>query len=358
MALNPVIPNPGFKVGDKVVILNDNEGFPGGGIPGYNGKICIIKEIFNRLGYVRMKDPDFVWAFQNIRMADAKEIKMAGNAIKAIKKKALSTVLKDAINNNPGTVGYALRFTDNPDNIQHRDVCNARMHWGYDSVKKGECIEVIQDVGVKGRKVFSEGTLIQYRQYVKWLMNSSPWSPAIITKNLSNAFKYGVKFNVDKSVHQVVAAGITLREGTEFSWKLPLFSKLLAKGYSGNVAYLVSSSLKPTDGENYSYTGINMGHCTLSGEMDWKVLKEFFKNGYVLDNKEKPLRNSYAIGYRIFLYIAPTNGGNGSVFNTFHDVLSGGVKVHGFGKRGKNYSFKEALLLADFVTAELNGDLK
>lgn len=358
-----IIPNPGFKVGDKVEILNNNPyPFPGGPIHGYIGKIAEIKEIHEERGYVRMVEPNYVWAFQNIRKAEEGKPNAKKPAKvkkpKKVKKKALSVLLKEAMRGNAGTVSYALRFSEMKDRIQAQDACNARMTWwypGYNEIGpiKGECIEIIQDVGVMSAK-YSVTLKKQYRQFVNWVINDSPWSAAIITKNLGNAFKHGVKFNVDVPIHHIVAAGITLREGSEYSQTIPpIFSHVLSKGYSGNVAYLISLFLRK-NGKNYVQTGWGGGHHTLNGVMDWPVLREFFKKGYVPNPQHKPMRVSKSTGYQIFDNIAKNGDAKTQSRVIFGNAM--GVKAElGWGEVAAVIKEEHLIKLADFLTNELKG---
>jgi hypothetical protein len=265
-------------------------------------------------------------------------------------KKALSSVLKASIKPRGGNiVSYALRFTYMGDQIHAHDICNARMNWVYGTPNKSQCTDIVQDVAWISKK--SDVNMTHFKAYVKWLLNASPWKDCFLTKDLSSAFRYGVKFNVDKSISQIAAAGIVLREGTEHSWRLKLFNKLMKDGFSGDVAFLVSYAVKG-DGV-YSFQGFGGSHRVLSPTMHWGKLKEFFNKPYA-ECEEKPMRTSKDKSYSIFANIAKDTASNNAINIVIQKALNKGDIIETrWGVADKEFTYDDVKVLAQFVSDEL-----
>jgi hypothetical protein len=131
----------------------------------------------------------------------------------------------------------------------------------------------------------------------------------------------------------------------------------LSKGYSGDVAYLISLFFyKSSKGAGYFLSGFNGGHHTLTGEMQWGALKKFFKNGYTPDDHLKPMRTSFDTTYSIFQRIAPTERFDGeSSTNVFIKALDPDYVEPVWGAAPKVYTEEQMFKLADFITQELKG---
>ena len=156
--------------------------------------------------------------------------------------------------------------------------------------------------------------------------------------------------NVDRPLSQLVGAAIALREGWEFSYKLKLFNELITRGYSGDVAYLVSAFGR-NEGKKYTVYGWDGGHTAMCNYMDWPDVKKFFMEGYHRKPLGKPFRKSYQYDYLVFDTIAKQGGNN--VLSTVFTKAAGGKEVgEGWGKR-MVMPEDGAIILANWLTNEL-----
>lgn len=213
------------------------------------------------------------------------------------KNPTLQEELREKTNNHPGTCSYAKEYKDGTRVFHIADVCHARISDGSDKKIVKLALDIQGHSGNMGYKKQS------YHDYVNYIINYSPWAPIFHSKGLDNALKYGILLNVEKPIYQCFGAAVVLREGSEFSQKLSLFSLLLAKGYSGNTAYLLSAAITGTEG-TFKFKGLDNQHKVLSGEQDAKDLFEFFKNGYVRKEGEKSYSTHHRTPYGIAKFIA------------------------------------------------------
>jgi hypothetical protein len=147
-------------------------------------------------------------------------------------------------------------------------------------------------------------TLDLHKRYVKYILNESPWKDCFLTKRLDTALRYDILMDVTKNRHQIAAACIALREGSEFQAKLTVFDTLSRKGYSGHTAYLLSSAFSFKDKNTLTMNGMGGGHMVLSGQMDSTEVLEFFKNGYSLGLNEPSYADNHT-AYEVFRFISP-----------------------------------------------------
>lgn len=206
------------------------------------------------------------------------------------------TLLSDKVRTNAGTCSYAIKFTDGSIKYQVRDACHARIpnsSWGCGEYFKKTPMAIA--LNVKGHSgCFKDITT--YRKYVNYILNDSPWKEVFLTRDVDEAFKYGVLMNVEKNIHAIVAGAVALREGSEFAYETTIFEELLDNGISGNTAYVLSKNFKKNGNDNYQLVGISNAHKVLAYSMDRAVTLEFFKNGYAGKADKDPYRlvhNSY-----------------------------------------------------------------
>lgn len=192
-----------------------------------------------------------------------------------------------------GMANYALEFSKDAPRFQIDDACHARMCWqGYKD--DGEKDKQIVNIAMSIKQSLSHQTDAfkpWYKEYVHYVLNDSPWKPCFLTHDTEEALEKGILFNVDDNISHLVGAAIVLREGHEYSSKLKTFHDVLAKGYSGNVAYLVSFFIT-----NGMFFDDPTGHKAFHPDMKVQEIKDFFTLGYRTGQKAaRTDRGEYAI---------------------------------------------------------------
>jgi len=273
---------------------------------------------------------------------------------KPVKRKNLYSLLKEEMDGESGTVSYALRFKKREDKFHAKDVCNARMKWEYGAnprIEGDEMTEIVMDVKVAITNYFKKDLVGEknFKQYMKYILNDSPWASCFITKRVSDAIQHGVKFNLGMDVSALIGAAIALREGWEYKPKLNTFAALMKKGYSGNVSYLVSAYMRQV-GDKWTVLGMNSGHHVLSVGMEWEDLRKFFREGY--SPADKPIRTNAEGSYRVFNRIARTEGVVENVTKVFARIGKAKVVGEGWG-REVILPDNAGIVLADALTIEL-----
>lgn len=240
---------------------------------------------------------------------------------KAIIKPALGVELRQKVGNNVGECSYAIEFNDGERVFQVADVCHARLR----QMSDREITSVVLDV--QGHILNNESQ--EYRAYIDYIINVSPWSSVFHRKGLHHAIKNGIYLDVNRPISNVLGAAVALREGSEFKWKLPLFNKIIEAGFSGNVAYLLSACCVPTK-DGYYYGGFLNSHRVLDSRQDKEKLFAFFREGY------KPSPDKYRTKHRVLgpiaEIIAPMSREKASVHSAFREWLKA-EEQHGWDKK-------------------------
>ena len=176
-----------------------------------------------------------------------------------------------------GTCSYSLQFEDGSIRHQINDVCHARARRQIYGKKDGEVTAMALHISS-----YEVAKKQSYKDYVKFILNDSPWAPCFNTKSVAIAMRYGILMDVDKPINEVVGACIALREGSEFKGKLALFSYVLKLGFSGKTAYIISSMMGGKDANgNYKFTGCpGGGHKAWNDDISMQKMFAFFKAGY------------------------------------------------------------------------------
>lgn len=328
---------PKFQVGDRVKVLNcvlPNDAIPAGGLIGLDGEKFIgecftISQLYpdcgNGVGYYFEEETgyNFVWDERFL-----KRVRKVKNIVPILAIPIIPAIpdLRSELNKlvearpNIGICSYGKQLKSGKFQMHHGDCCHARI--GDSGYIKGKEITSLALNIKRHYDVFNErskGGAIMYKRYAEYILNYSPWSPCFHHYGIDNAIIHGVLMDVDKPIEELVGAAVALREGSEYSHKLPLFCDLLDNGYSGNVAYLLSSALT----DSYQFRGLESSHKTLGGDMDVNLLFMFFKKGYIKQGL-KPYRehNKGYLGISEWIAKSTINENN-----QINNVLRKGLKV-------------------------------
>lgn len=89
-----------------------------------------------------------------------------------------------------------------------------------------------------------------YKAYVDYIINRSPWHIASHKMSVDRALKEGLHYRVEKISGKILgAACVALRMGKEFaSSRLPIYTKVVNAGYEEAVAFLVQHAFTQDDG--------------------------------------------------------------------------------------------------------------
>jgi len=309
-----------FNIGDRVkVIVAQVDGQVGGygvHMPESVGKIFTVLDCYDRVGvygsYRLQEDfQKYVWDERCLRrvrkavvvdapiaapMGDFKPIKPPVAPVAIIKapeplpapvEPSLLSEVRRRTGNKPHVCSYGLEKEDGSYSIHTQDVCHARLA----TYEHKQVVKVALDIQGHAYELAKKGLGDKYLRYVNYIINYSPWSPIFHTRGAEHALKHGILLNVEKPIHQVLAAAVVLREGSEFSKKLHMFCRLLDEGHSGNTAYLLSAAVSWDDDDyTFKYAGLTNAHKVLSGEQDKDKLFQFFRTGYTPKDKDVPYR--------------------------------------------------------------------
>ena len=225
---------------------------------------------------------DWLWPISWVVLSKGEIVKNIPAAkpkkVKKPKFKSLRAEQRAAQKKQPhmGTCSYSLQFEDGSIRHQINDVCHARARRQNYGKKEGEVTAMALHISS-----YEVAKTQWYKDYVKFILNDSPWAPCFNTKSVAIAMRYGILMDVDKPINEVVGACIALREGSEFEGKLALFSYVLKLGFSGKTAYIISSMMdgKNANG-NYKFTGCPGGHKAWNDNISMQKMFAFFKAGF------------------------------------------------------------------------------
>lgn len=191
---------------------------------------------------------------------------------------------------------YGTMFEDGFVNKQVNDVCHARLTYIHNGKPLKEAALILcgseQFLSERYNKEHVPRYMEVYREYIRYLLNESPWSVAFLTKDVQEAFEKGVLLNLDVHRNWAAGAAVATREGVEFVERLPVFKRVREMGFNGNVAYLCSMYLIGSfknPGE-YSKGNCGGGHRVLNGCLPWDALCSFMAHGYKPQAHLKPFR--------------------------------------------------------------------
>lgn len=231
------------------------------------------------------------------------------------KPKTLLEELKDKIKGEAGTCSYALEFADGSRRFQIRDACHYRIRHhsrdGYCTSSKDpkDVKPVAVALNISGHVSRFKGERIeQYKAFVKYILDDSPWSKAFLTKYSDDVMNDGVLLDVTQSYSFVCSAAIALRVGSEYPTQLTYFKELIDMKYSGNVAFVLSQVVQKEENNKYSLRSQGGGHHVFNTGHDAAQLLAFFNEGK-LNLDDGKYEDAAGKPYQIQNVIAPTLGG-------------------------------------------------
>lgn len=222
---------------------------------------------------------------------------------------------KQPSDNNP-TCYFGFKLVDNSFAFYANAPCHAGL--GYTAgpkVVKELAYGIRKECGNHKKKLSDD-----YKNYVKYIIQESPWADCFLTQNVVVALRYDLLMNVTKHRHQIAAACIALREGTELRGRLPLFNEVLKKGFSGHVAYIMAALFCRDGGKKLNSSVINGAHMVLNNSMGYDDMMKFFANGY--DVKKVPVDQPYSTHHGAYVVGgAISHNGKDSMQNKIHNLV-------------------------------------
>lgn len=195
---------------------------------------------------------------------------------------------------------YSIEFDNGKIRHQAPDACHARLLWNtYCDEDRGakEIVNIALNI-TPHYKGLEKADQERYPLFVKYILNDSPWAFCFITKDVDEALEKGILMDVQQNVSHIVGAAMSLRLATEFPATLKPFADALAKGYSGNVAHLVSGHLMGGRVTEWPY------HSALTSGLGIKAIAKFFKEGYA-EKLPAIAKDKKQTHYRVFGTISP-----------------------------------------------------
>lgn len=276
------------------------------------------------------------WAFliECITLADEEN-----KAKKKKRKISLSSALAGCKTRgvHTSTHNWATESTTGERKVKDGDACYSGVRYGRESPLK--------EILFQYKNPFS----IARKTWVRHVFQFKGVQDSTLTKSYASLLKWGYKGNVEKaSLSAITASAIMLREGFEFEYRALTFRKLIKSNVVPEVAYLLSSCIRPHL-QRYS-VACGAGHSIISEEHSLKDLLVFLKNGFVFDI-QKPAKEE-SNRYSIFKSVAPT--GLVHVLSAqLRDLLPEVELPLGYGAERK-YTYKQILQGAEAITKLYN----
>lgn len=220
----------------------------------------------------------------------AEDVKPKAKA-KKVKKPAIIKNLRAEMNKRaakgPGTASYAVQFKDGTVRWQIADACHARITSSRykDGDNFGKIVKVATAVKPYYDRLKTPAEKKAYKRYVEYITKRSPFADCF--EPCAAPTRYSVYMNLKRSAHNVAAAAISLREGSEqYGGKVSTFIWLIEQGFDEDTAWVVSRWFHPDgeDGGNYSYRG-SSGHDTITGGTNEDKFFSVFTNGLFMNDK-------------------------------------------------------------------------
>ena len=250
---------------------------------------------------------------------------------------------------------YSIEFDTGKIRHQAPDACHARLCWcGYNEgdARAKEIVNIALNITPHYNQLTKENKEI-YPKFVNYMLNESPWAFCFVTKDVKEALEVGILMDVNQNVSHIVGAAMSLRLATEFPSTLKPFGDALDKGYSGNVAHLISGHLMGGKVTSWPH------HSALTSSLNKNAIIKFFKNGYPV-KLPAIAKDRKQTRYQIFDTISPGAGYDGSNVGGGESLSEFVAKQAVSTKRGEGFEAKtifdyEATLIkmADAFTKEL-----
>lgn len=206
--------------------------------------------------------------------------------------------IEQDVGGNPGVCSYLVQFQDGTENKQYQDVCHARLFGqGYNNFKPIKAIYL----NVSGHYKFLQEH-DTYKEFVKYIIEESPWKDAFIRRPFDKVINSGVSLNLGRGKNYLISAAVALRVGSEYATKgfLREWWNLVEAGCSKNLAFIVASLVSSRDGGWYSIGYMQGSHHVFADYQDINQLASFFNDGVI--HKEGDIPKSF--GYEVLQCIA------------------------------------------------------
>jgi hypothetical protein len=111
------------------------------------------------------------------------------------------------------------------------------------------------------------GTKREHLDFMRWMLNKSPWNKVFLTKNAAEAYNNGFSIDICADTTVVYAALIAMRQFSEFKGFALSYSLLRGKGYCPSVSYITAQFIY--GGKEPYYRGFIVdNHTVLTGDQD------------------------------------------------------------------------------------------
>lgn len=285
-----------FNVGDRVkVIVSEIDGRQAYGYVSEMdediGKVFTISlaeiEQMSKLPYYTFEEGrGWIWDERCLRRVRKAKVEGAVEAVEGthpdndaplhVKYAKLSSELTKAVDDDPGTCSWAIQHS--PDNLEFH--AEAPCHAGLEGYKNrdgdGKKQALLLNISGHLSQLKKDGCGKSYLEYCRYILEESPHAKAFVYTGLKDAVEYGVFMNVNKNINQLAVAAVALREGSEYSSKLQMFSRLREEGHCGHTAYLLSYCVSST----LQWNSFNESHRTIAPDCDSNEVLSSFKDGF------------------------------------------------------------------------------
>ena len=282
-----------FNVGDRVkVIANRVEGQAGGWCHEMDEFIGGVFTIARAVDYKHnlpasyyLEGNGWVWDERCLRRVRKAKVADVVGAVEDtppdekcplhVKYVELSSKLTKAVANAPGTCSWAIQHSPNYLEIRARAPCHADLQ-GYKNTDGGKKQALLLNISGHLSELKDMRLSKEYLEYCRYILEESPHAKAFVYTGLEDAVEYGVFMNVNKNINQLAVAAVALREGSEFSSKLQMFSRLIKEDHCGHTAYLLSYCVSST----LQWNSFGEAHRTIAPDCDSDEVLSSFKDGF------------------------------------------------------------------------------
>lgn len=306
----PVLKADDFKVGDKAIIIRKVERDGVRWNPEMNkmlndGKKYVVKSITNT-GKIRL---DNGWLYLPDSLAIDEKKKPKPKKPKKPKMRSLRSLLREKVSKGaPGGIcSFAMQTKEGQQEFQLGGPCHAALSYLV-YTGAGEVSHLAYSVAHEMKYTRAKEFPKEYKMFMKYILNESPWAKCFLTKDTGTASRYEIEMDVSQSRHHLAGACVALRQGSEFAGMvLPMFKLIMSKGFSAHTAFIMSCAFYKRGKDDFVRRGMNGGHDILSHYMNVTQLMKFFREGYHIPTDGQPFSTNRG-SYRIFNHIAKDDG--------------------------------------------------
>lgn len=172
-------------------------------------------------------------------------------------------------NGNPGCCTYGWQYAKSKENgIFVAAICHANLN------RYGGGLEEIAHLALHLRRHYEQSAnKKEYKEYVKYVLNDSPFKDVCLTKNVEEAITLGVLLDVTKTASEVASTAVVLRQASEFPTTLTVWKECKANGATDHEAYIISTLFHET---RYH---VDMGHSLYCSTTTVRGLVNLIKKG-------------------------------------------------------------------------------